>query len=170
MVLVTGILREDGIKFQRRASLVRTHTARDDEAVLEREAALLEVRRVQLHADGESRTNGRTRTAHDLEQEACPVLEAAAPFVGALIGARVQELRAEIAMRRVNLHAGETRLLRRLRRNDKAVDKVLDFSLRQRNRRAELLSWQAERHRRRRLRMRVHDRLRLASRVADLHP
>jgi hypothetical protein len=75
-------------------------------------------------------------------------------------------------MRRMDLDAGESRLLGRMRGGGKAVDDFRDVGIEHRDRLREQLAVLAhvQRHRRRRPRQPTHVRHDLAARVADLHP
>ena len=107
--------------------------------VVSAEAAALKVRRVELDSH---RKAGRHRCAHGLDglqQQAGAVFQRAAPGIAALVGQRREELAQQIAVRGVDLHAGEARLLGQLRGVGKALDHVLNVRRRHGLRRGEVL-------------------------------
>ena len=68
----------------------------------------MEVRAVQLDADTKARTNGSANRLDGFDKEAGAIFKAAAPSIGAPIGQRRQELRDQIAMRRMDFDGVET--------------------------------------------------------------
>jgi hypothetical protein len=143
--------------------------ARDAHAVRQVEAALLEVRAVELHRHREVIAHRAARRAHDLQQQPGAILQRPAPLVLAPVGDRRQELRQQVTVRAVHLHAGEAGLARDRRGGGEAADNVLDLARAERPRPGEqpeqLEPLAGRRHRPRRAHART-----LAARVADLHP
>ena len=70
-----------------------------------RAAAFHEVEAGDAEDDDEVATHGGAGLAHDLEREARAILERAAPFVGAQVGARREEFVDEVAFRTHDLDA-----------------------------------------------------------------
>ena len=144
--------------------------ARHLQAVLKGKAPLLEIGAVELHGHGKLRPHLCARRRHDLEQQPRTILEAAPVVVGAQIAAGAEELGQQVAVGRMNLHAGESRLLHRPRGDGETRHDIPNLVFRQRLGFSELPPGEPQRHRRWRLRVGIHFFLRLAPRVAELHP
>ena len=139
------------------------------EAVLEAEAAFLEVCRVQLHRNGEARPAGDLRFFHAGDQQSCPVFKRTAPFVLTPIGQRRQEGGQQIPMGSMDLNAVKPCLFRDFRRPAEAFNHRLDFLHSHGAGLPELAARQSERHRARRGGPGVYQFRRLAPGMADLH-
>ena len=95
---------------------------RDD--LVPRAAAVDEIEHRQPEDDDEVAADRLARAAHDLDREADPVLERAAPVVVAMVGARRDELVDEIALRAHDLDAVVAGALREPRAADVGGDRL----------------------------------------------
>ena len=78
-------------------------------------------------ADGEVVTAAGPDRLDDAQRETGPILQRATPLVLALVGGRREELRDQVAVRRVQLHPVEAGVLQVGRRDSETVDQLLDL-------------------------------------------
>jgi len=133
-------------------------------------AAALEVRRVELDADRERRADRGADRADDLEEKAAAARRIAAPLVVAQVRARRQELRDQVAVRGVDLHAREAGVPGDRRGRAEPADQRLDLARLERARLGEQAAHAPEWHLARRHRPPRQPLRRLAPGVVELHP
>lgn len=149
-----------------------TEYGQDPRRVLGVEAAALEVGGVELDPDREAGAHLRADGRDDLGEQPHPVVQAAAPAVGAPVDQRGEELAEEVAVGGVDLHPVEAGLLGPPGRDREPGDGGLDVGLGHRGGAGEALGVLAEVHpyvggRPGRA---GHLGAHLTTRVVDLHP
>src|SRR4051794_3995096 len=110
---------------------------RDGQGVVRVEAPALEIGGIQFDRDDEPSGCCRPDLSHCLNEQSHPVLQRAAPTVGALVDERREELVEQIAVRGVDLHAVKAGIVGDLGGAGEAGDDRLDLRVRQGARRAE---------------------------------
>ena len=103
-----------------------------DRDLISGEPALHQIERGDSIDDHERRARRRTDPPHDLDRQAQPILERAAPAIGPRIGAHRDELGDEIAFRGHDLDAIVTGVLRQLGRARVVGDGLFDLGVGQR--------------------------------------
>ncbi len=103
----------------------------DLDRVVDGQAALQEIGRIELDDDREFAAAGLFDAAEDLEEDPGPVLDRPAPLVRPAVGVRGKEARDEIAVGGVELDAVEPRPLGPAGRGDEIRDEGLDLFARE---------------------------------------
>ncbi len=106
----------------------RLHLLGEVDDFLERRAVRHEVEHRQPVDQEEVLADGRADAPDDLEGEADPLLVGPAPAIGALVGARHDELVDEVPLGAHDLDAVVAGLLREERAADVVLDRLLDLA------------------------------------------
>jgi len=125
----------------------RLQHLRDRGRLVRCKAAALEIRTVQLDRNAKTRARCRLGRANGQDEKPRAIFQAAAPAIGAAVGQRRQKSRQQIAVRRVQLHAGKPCVAAGNGGSSEPFDKRQDFVVVERLGHSELLARQPDHNR-----------------------